>query len=104
MKIPHFRGVFCLNELPKKVQRNEIAVINLDRSSGSGTHWVTYVKRGKCVYYYDSFGNLQPPKQLKKYFTSCKILYNYEANQTYTSVNCGHLCLQFINNKVDELF
>lgn len=84
--------------------KREVGIVNLDTSNHGGTHWVAYVKKNNYVYYYDSFGNLKPPLELKKYFTNCKILYNYESNQTYDSVNCGHLCLKFIKEKSKKLF
>lgn len=104
LHIPHFRGVFCRNELPRTIHKNEVGILNLDTSNHSGTHWVGYVKKDKIIYYYDSFGNLRPPLELKLYFANSKILYNYEVNQTFNSFNCGHLCLKFIKEKSEELF
>ena len=79
---------------------NEAAVINLDDKSGPGTHWVAYRKKGKDVTYFDSFGNLKPPKELIKYLGVDKIKYNYKNYQKYDSFNCGHLCLQFLAQKL----
>lgn len=84
-----------LDELPKRPRRNECGIINLDSSTGSGTHWVAYHKKGTNIEYFDSFGNLQPPKELLNYLGD-NIMYNYEAYQNYNSVNCGHLCLKFL--------
>lgn len=39
----------------------ECAIVNIDDSSGSGTHWVAYRENGKDIYHFDSFGNLRPP-------------------------------------------
>lgn len=56
------------NNLPPGGPRvNESAIVNLDDESGPGTHWVAYRKTGQDVLYFDSFGNLQPPKELVKY-------------------------------------
>ena len=44
LKIPHFRGVFCRDELPHKVNVNECGIINLDNSRGMGTHWCCWFK------------------------------------------------------------
>ena len=35
-----FRGVFLRDTLPKKPKLNECGILNLDSSSGDGTHWV----------------------------------------------------------------
>jgi len=48
--------------------RNESGIVNLDDARGSGTHWVAYAKRGDYVIYFDSFGNLRPPKELVRCF------------------------------------
>lgn len=48
MKIPHFRGVFMQDRLPKKTcaLKFECGIVNLNSDSGAGTHWTTYYKRG----------------------------------------------------------
>jgi hypothetical protein len=97
--VPYFRGVFMRNALPPKPRWNESAIINLDDKDGPGTHWVAYKKRGRFVTYFDSYGNLPPPKELAAYL--CKtgrasIIYNTDRYQHYNQYNCGHLCLQFL--------
>lgn len=97
LKIAFFRGVFMRNNLPTKVNRNECAIVNLDSNDGPGSHWVTYKKRNNLVIYFDSYGNLPPPKELVSYFgNKCSIHYNYSRYQPYNSVKCGHLCLAFL--------
>ena len=88
------------DSLPKKPKVYESAIINLDTSSGPGTHWVCYKKSRGKVYYYDSFGNLRPPQEVLKYLDGCEIYYNYERQQSFDSVICGHLCLKFLCNDV----
>lgn len=84
------------NSLPAKTQAFECAVVNLDKDSGPGTHWVAYIKRGNFVNYYDSFG-VDPPSELIKYFGKKAVIsYNYEQDQEFDQVICGHLCLLFL--------
>ena len=97
LEIPQFIGVFSRDKLPLRPKFRESAIINLDKESGTGTHWVAYRKIGKLVKYYDSFGNLTPPLELEKYFEGCNIEYNYERHQKYNTTNCGHLCLRFLS-------
>lgn len=52
------------DELPYKPNRAECGVINLDTSEKSGTHWVAYAKLNDYIEYFDSYGNLRPPKEL----------------------------------------
>lgn len=89
------------DNLPKNgAHRFECGVVNLDSNLGRGTHWVAYVKEGRTVYYFDSFGNLKPPTDLVLYVTKkkepVKIYYNYVRYQKFNSYNCGHLCLEFL--------
>lgn len=92
------------DQLPKFIWENETGIVNLDNSTGPGTHWVCYKKLRKLVYYFDSFGNLPPPKELYTYFGKTdNILYNNDALQTYDSVVCGHLCLEFLATSVSMI-
>lgn len=100
LNIPHFRGVYMRDTLPKKPRQYESSVINLDSHHGTGTHWVCYMKRGNNVSYFDSFGNLRPPIELVRYFgPAANLVYNYERQQNIDSVICGHLCLKFLASK-----
>lgn len=82
-----------------KPWQNEKAIVNLDISSGRGTHWVAYHKQGKKVFYYDSFGDLPPPKEVKKYLSGNSIFHNYNSDQRENTSICGHLCLRFLVNQ-----
>ena len=46
-----FRGVFLSDTLHKNVKLNECGILNLDSSSGDGTHWVMWFKKGKEKFY-----------------------------------------------------
>lgn len=101
MKIPHFRGVFVRNALPTDGPKfKETAVTNLDDKNGPGTHWVAYRKLGEDVVYFDSFGNLKPPKELIEYLGVDKIRYNYKNYQNFDTFICGHLCLKFLSGNL----
>lgn len=108
LNIPHFRGVFMRDSLPSIIFKNETAIVNLDNSFGPGTHWVCYHKQGNKIKYFDSFGNLRPPLELQKYFKSGDqssntiIEYNYNREQSFNSVICGHLCLKFLHKQQQQ--
>lgn len=80
-------------------RNNEMGIVNLDSSSGMGTHWVAYHKNGNKVFYYDSFGDLPPPKEVEKYLSGNSIYFNYNTEQKLNTSICGHLCLQFLLNQ-----
>ena len=86
-----FRGVFFRDTLPKKSKLNRCGILNLDSSSGDGTHWVMWFKKGTDKFYFDSYG-VQPPSVLIAYLKS-PIFYNCERVQKNGVVFCGHLCL-----------
>lgn len=98
--LSNFRGVFMRDSLPQSPpKRTECAVVNLDSTTGPGTHWVAYYKHGNSVHYFDPFGNLRPPNELLDYFRKYRIFYNHDVYQNYDDINCGHLCLEFLYNK-----
>ena len=98
LKIPHFRSVFMRNALPSEGPKlKEAAVINLDDKNGLGTHWVAYRKSGEDVIYFDSVGNLKPPKELINYLGVNEIKYNYKNYQNFDSFICGNLCLKLFS-------
>ena len=99
LNISNFRGVCLRDLLPKKTNKNECGILNLDDSDGSGTHWVAWYKKGKHKYYFDSYG-VQPPLELRSYFKS-PIYYSTEKIQRPEQVVCGHLCLYMLKKLSD---
>ena len=73
LEIPRFRGVFLRDNLPVEPKRMECGVLNLDDTSGNGTHWVAWYADNGKNYYFDSYG-IQPPTELKKIFEKSDIL------------------------------
>ena len=86
-----FRGVFLRDTLPKKLKLNACGILNLDASSGDGTHWIVWFRKGKDKFYFDSYG-VPPPSELIAYLKS-PIFYNSGRVQQNGEVFCGHLCL-----------
>lgn len=82
--------------LPAAPLRFECGVVNLDVSTGSGTHWCCYHKRNDTVLFFDPFGNLPPPLELQRYFSGCLVQYNYDRVQRFATSVCGQLCLKFL--------
>lgn len=100
-KIPYFRGVYMRNSLPISGPKSkETGIINLDDKMGRGTHWVAYRKINEDVTYFDSFGNLKPPKEVIEYLGINDIKYNYKKYQKFNTHTCGHLCLKFLSGNI----
>ena len=76
--IPHCRGVFIVDTLPKRIFKSECGVVNSDTIGGEGKHWLAHYNDTKSKHeFFDSYG-LYPCKEILKYLkTSGKdILYN----------------------------
>lgn len=88
--------------LPKKINANECGIVNMDSNKGKGTHWVAYFKKNRRIIYFDSYGDLAPPRELQVYFKSDNknnvIYYNYDRIQKFNSYQCGQYCLVFLYN------
>lgn len=97
--VPHFRGVFMRDGLPKTPHNIESGVVNLDSSAGVGTHWTAYYKNFNDIEYFDSFGNLKPPIEILNYLGD-DVRYNHVSYQKYNQIICGKLCIEFILGKM----
>ena len=64
-----FRWVFLRDTLPNRAKLNECGILNLYSSSGDGTHWVMWFKKGNDMFNFDSFG-VQLLCELISYLTS----------------------------------
>ena len=53
LSVNWFRWVFLRDTLPTKTKLNECGILNLDSSSGDGTHWVMWFKKGKDKFYFE---------------------------------------------------
>lgn len=94
-----FKGTLAKDQFKGKIKPLECGVINMDDSTGPGTHYIAYYNspESEFVYYYDSYA-VYPPKNIEKYLlTSGKtIAYNNSQHQDIGSVICGYYCIMFI--------
>ena len=101
MGIPHFRGVFMRDTLPRQTPHSvECGVVNLNTSSQSGSHWVCYYRNKSDRTYFDSFEQITPVEVQRYLKTGVEFVRGWEVIQRNTdivqAVNtqvCGHLCL-----------
>lgn len=82
-----------------KIKNTELGVVNMDLSTGPGTHFVAYFNspdRDKVIYY-DSYAVL-PPQEIQKYLHSSGkvIAYNSTQHQPIASVLCGYYCIKVL--------
>lgn len=94
LQIP-LRGVFMRDSLPDSPYENENGIVNFNKLSESGTHWVCYYKKGDCKIYFDSFGGVVL-QEVRNYLKS-PIYRNTDIVQGNTPF-CGHLCLYVLKS------
>ena len=95
LNIPNYRGCIMMDELghanPNEI---ECAVVNLQRSSENGSHWVAYYKKYNDKYFFCSYGS-PIPVGIKNYLGSPIKCHNFQI-QSFNSVECGELCILFL--------
>lgn len=91
--------VFMRDTIPSPLTE-KYGVINYDSTSGKGTHWVCFFRTSlKTVYFFDSYGNANPPKELVASLgPNTQIRINRESVQRTDESYpiCAHLCLTFL--------
>lgn len=95
-------SVFARDEISLIPDKNfKGCVINLDVSTGTGTHWVCCWQNPTTsdIHYYDPLGCAKPPKELYRRYRSQNIYYNYERDQSPLEKKplCGYLVLEQLN-------
>jgi hypothetical protein len=94
---PRYGGCFSRDDLELKV-RGEFYIINLDKESGPGTHWVSlYCCLKEHDIYFDSFG-CPPPEEVLSFLKSADpnkpLIVNDIQIQSITSANCGYFAVE----------
>ena len=87
-----------INKIGKGEQR--FYILNLDKPSGLGSHWVSLDLTDKeCGRYYDSY-SLSPPEQVVKYLKKYRTenIRNIAQHQSLTSSSCGWFCIFILNH------
>ena len=98
LNISDFRGVYMRDELPKKPWKKECGIVNFNKSTEPGTHWVAYYKDGKNRFYFDSYGQVilqEIADYLKTDVEKEKpvIARNTDIVQKFNTKIYSHLCL-----------
>lgn len=103
--VPGFGGCYMRDDLPSTLPPNTGFIVNLDVSSGPGTHWTAIMNvppktnASPHVCYYDSFG-LPPPEELIDKYG--RMYYNTSDHQPILSAACGWYCMYILNECLDN--
>lgn len=87
------RGVLMKNQLNGDLQDGNY-IINLENMNQGGSHWTCFVKKGRTIFYSDSFG-VYPPQNLQDLADkhNYQIYYNSSVFQDIKSQACGYFCV-----------
>ena len=72
---PRFNGVYCRNNLPKKI-KDGAYVINFDEYADTDTHWIALFCKKNEIIYFDSFGVEHIPEEIKEFIGNKNIKAN----------------------------
>jgi hypothetical protein len=93
-----FKGVFPSDKIPKLNDLAPYAILNLDKSTEPGSHWIALIKHGDDAIVYDSFG--RDSKQIIPglHFSGNGIILNTDddAEQGVLQEDCGQRSLALL--------
>ena len=86
--------------LPKQPHSVECGILNMNKSSQFGSHWVCYYRNKSNRIYFDSYGEITPVEIQRCLKTSTEFARGREVIQRNTDIVqaantlvCAHLCL-----------
>ena len=103
-----FGGVMMKDEMFRLKPNGKFWIINLDDSSGGGSHWCLLADKinNDCCMWIDPYGVYPPPEvvEFMKKSKASHLLFNKTQYQDLESTNCGYFCIYFaeqlLNGKV----
>ena len=93
-----YAGTFALDKLPRKVKYPSSMIINNQKSTEPGAHWVAvYFDSKKHAFFFDSYAQSAKSYNLESYLIkhSLKLIENKKQLQGFSSY-CGYYCVLFI--------
>ena len=90
-----FNAVYFTDNLPKI--KDGPYVINLDKYTDIGTHWVALYVHNNDVTYFDFLGVEHIPKEIKDFINNKNITTNIFRIQSYNSIICDYFYIGFID-------
>jgi len=96
---PAFGGVIMRDKI-HRAAKDKSYVINLDDSTGRGTHWVALFRKPREDYYFDSFG-LPPPEEILEGRRGRRLFYSNNQIQGKDSIMCGYYAVVFLQQMMD---
>ena len=106
-KCHHFIGVYPRDKLPKKVYKRQTGlIINTDKSTDPGEHWVAVaLLNNNSGEYFDSFGLPPLLSEIREFLeNNCDNgwIYNPVTLQHPLSTSCGKYCVAYLNHRFNN--
>jgi hypothetical protein len=94
-----FHGVYPSDKIPKLNDLSPYCILNLDKTSEPGSHWVALCKLENGCMFYDSFGRKHTKiiKSLNFSGNGRIINTHKDAEQNIKEENCGQRCIAFLS-------
>jgi hypothetical protein len=103
----HFIGVFSIDTLPKTIKYRQFCICNTDVQSGSGKHWICFLRSHKnSIELFDSLGVDEQKKTLIKTFCKFRVkelIFNESQFQSSFSDTCGLFVIYFLFERLFNL-
>ena len=95
----NYIGTYSKDNVPL-LKNNQSTIINVQNPNKSGSHWVSYKKIGRKIFYFDSYGVGFIPDIITKQYPSHKFICNIYRIQSMDSIQCGRFCILFIKSNI----
>lgn len=98
-EVENFVGVFSRDEIPTIHHFPCSLILNTDKKSQRGRHWVAFWLDERRCEYFDSFGLPPIYKEMQKLYKNRQLIWNGRQIQNPNSKNCGAFCVSFVKEK-----
>ena len=97
----YYIGTYPACILPYSDQKQYSFVTNVENHSEKGLHWTAWYVQDNTILFFDSFGRRYDdetlPGNFKEFVKSFdKVVCAKKRVQSWTSVTCGHFCINFL--------
>ena len=95
----NYIGTYSKDNVPI-LKNNQSTIINLQDSNLPASHWVSYKKIGKKIFYFDSYGLAFINDIVKNQYPKHKFICNIYRVQSTDSNQCGRFCILFVRGNI----
>lgn len=94
-----YKGTFPSDKIPKLNDLSPYCILNLDKSTQPGSHWVALAKCGEHSILYDSFGrdNMKIIPSLRYSGNGQIFNTDRDSEQDISEENCGARCIAWLS-------